>query len=175
MSTGPTGWPYTITQCAHDEIELRRRVQSNGVEVVMRQCLGCGGNRGNVKKSSVSEAEYAALPEWDETWKERQQAGWEARQAAFEAARAEEQRQWREFYDAYLLSDAWAARRRQVLDRAEGLCEGCGERRATQVHHLTYAHLGDEFLWELKAVCRACHTRLHGVNEPTMIFPAAAR
>ena len=36
---------------------------------------------------------------------------------------------------------------------------------ATQAHHLTYEHMGDEFLWELKAVCRPCHERWHGTED----------
>lgn len=40
------------------------------------------------------------------------------------------------------------------------LCEGCGKARATQVHHKTYRNLGDEFLFELVALCDACHKRL---------------
>jgi 5-methylcytosine-specific restriction endonuclease McrA len=48
-----------------------------------------------------------------------------------------------------------------VLQRANGHCEGCGQRKAVQVHHLTYEHVGQEFLWELRAVCSECHDRLH--------------
>ena len=34
-------------------------------------------------------------------------------------------------------------------------------RPATQVHHLTYAHLGDELLFELISVCDDCRKRIH--------------
>jgi hypothetical protein len=64
-------------------------------------------------------------------------------------------------YTAYLRTDRWRAKRRVVLERCNYVCEGCGIARATQVHHLTYTHLGDEFLWELKAVCDDCHRRCH--------------
>lgn len=64
-------------------------------------------------------------------------------------------------YQQYLLSDQWKVKRSIVLNRCNHTCEGCGSRRATQVHHLTYLHLGDEFLWELKAVCDECHRRCH--------------
>ena len=40
------------------------------------------------------------------------------------------------------------------------MCEGCGVRRAAQVHHLTYEHVGDELLFELVAVCGQCHDRI---------------
>jgi len=68
-------------------------------------------------------------------------------------------------YQTYLRSDHWQDTRRRVLQRANGFCEGCWQRRATQVHHLTYAHRGAEFLWELVAICDPCHARLHGKTE----------
>jgi 5-methylcytosine-specific restriction endonuclease McrA len=37
--------------------------------------------------------------------------------------------------------------------------DGC-QSRATQVHHLTYRHLGNEPLFELMAICRDCHEQL---------------
>ncbi|CEF48290.1 unnamed protein product [uncultured bacterium] len=69
---------------------------------------------------------------------------------------------WRERYDAHIGGPAWALLRSKVFARCGGVCEGCGERRAVEVHHLTYAHLGEEYLWELRAVCARCHGRLHG-------------
>jgi 5-methylcytosine-specific restriction endonuclease McrA len=48
-----------------------------------------------------------------------------------------------------------------VLERAGNICEGCGEKKASQVHHLTYKHLRLEFLFELVAVCEKCHDTLH--------------
>jgi 5-methylcytosine-specific restriction endonuclease McrA len=67
----------------------------------------------------------------------------------------------RQQYHEYLQTDAWQERRRLVLRRAGGICEGCRKARAVEVHHLTYQHIGHEFLWELVAICRACHERYH--------------
>jgi replicative DNA helicase len=67
----------------------------------------------------------------------------------------------RKRYHEYLLSPEWMALRRKVLDRCGGLCEGCREERVTQVHHLTYAHVRNELLFELVGLCDACHERAH--------------
>lgn len=67
----------------------------------------------------------------------------------------------REAYDDYLRSDAWKRRAAKILNRAQGICEGCLTNPASEVHHLTYAHLGREFAFELVALCRACHARIH--------------
>ena len=67
-------------------------------------------------------------------------------------------------YDRYFRSDKWRDLRELVLQRAGGICEGCGRRRAIQVHHLTYQHAGAEFLWELRAICGSCHKRIHEIK-----------
>lgn len=64
---------------------------------------------------------------------------------------------WKDRYQAYLRSPEWREKRTQVLARANGVCESCGAAFATEVHHTTYDHVFDEPLWELRAVCRACH------------------
>ena len=70
-------------------------------------------------------------------------------------------RHWWAWYDQYLQSPAWRDIRQLVLRRAHGRCEGCGRRPAAHVHHLSYQHVGKEFLWELVAVCQECHDRVH--------------
>jgi hypothetical protein len=67
----------------------------------------------------------------------------------------------RDSYADYLRSDAWKRRRDKILKRAGGLCEGCLTNSAHEVHHLTYAHKGNEFAFELVALCPPCHSRLH--------------
>jgi hypothetical protein len=64
-------------------------------------------------------------------------------------------------YQQYLQTAEWKNKSQTVLKRANFLCEGCGSNRATQAHHITYEHVFNEFLWELKAVCRSCHERAH--------------
>ena len=79
----------------------------------------------------------------------------------FAEQREAQDERWQAWYQEYLGTTAWHNRRSLVLRRANGICEGCMEAHATEVHHLTYAHAGNEFLWELKAVCRDCHERFH--------------
>ena len=65
------------------------------------------------------------------------------------------------WYTDYLRTDAWRAKRAQALKRDSNLCQGCRERPATQVHHLSHAHVGDELLFELVSICDVCHERAH--------------
>lgn len=68
---------------------------------------------------------------------------------------------WRRVYSAYLSSPEWRVLRRQVLDRADGRCEYCGQASATQVHHRTYQRVGAEELGDLAAICVPCHENHH--------------
>lgn len=87
-------------------------------------------------------------------------------QQEYERQKAEEKAAWRAAYESHIKSDKWKSIRQKVIQRAHGICEGCGFRPAAQAHHLTYEHLGEEFLWELRAVCLTCHERIHSDKYP---------
>ena len=98
---------------------------------------------------------------------EKNERAWKERQLQFDLGRMErEQRQeaenqkWWNWFREYLRSPEWSRRRRLVLERARGICEACGQRQATEVHHLTYDHVGNEPLFDLAAICHACHEAL---------------
>lgn len=150
-------WP-TIkpTSCDHQHVSaLRRRQVGRGVQYRM-QCFDCGKAVGNAVAHAQAEREAnGPIDDFDETLFERGRLlvpapptpqDWERRRAE---------------YEAYLDTPAWQAKRAKVLKRCGGVCEGCGEAPATQAHHLTYAHLGDELLFELVGLCRTCHTAAH--------------
>lgn len=83
-----------------------------------------------------------------------------AKIAAANAERDAKNAQWWRDYNAYLLTDKWAAKRRAVLQRDKGICQACLSRPAKQCHHLTYAHVFDEPLFDLIAVCIPCHDKI---------------
>lgn len=93
--------------------------------------------------------------------RDAQRAQWQAANEQREADRVAQNERWWTWYTEYLRSPEWRSVRARAIARAKGTCEGCAERPATQAHHLTYAHVGAEFLWELRAVCDPCHDRLH--------------
>ena len=64
-------------------------------------------------------------------------------------------------YSDYLRSPEWRRRRDKIIERANGKCEGCLTNSASEVHHLSYDHLGAEFAFELVALCSPCHHRWH--------------
>jgi AAA domain/HNH endonuclease len=67
-------------------------------------------------------------------------------------------------YRRYLNSQAWAAKRGEILARADGECEECGAGLGpgeAEVHHLSYERVGRELPEDLVALCPGCHRRAH--------------
>lgn len=64
-------------------------------------------------------------------------------------------------YSEYLKSPKWRALRDLVLERDKGVCQACLINKATQVHHLTYDNVYNEFAFQLVSVCEDCHNKIH--------------
>ena len=148
-------------ECQHEIHELRtRRIAGGGIQYV-HQCLSCGRAVG----SAVAHDKVAVLPPyWDEDtarlYDERCRQRRAEREAAFERGRTER----RESYQRYLMTAEWQAKRKAVLAREQYVCQGCGTSRATEVHHLSYEHVGRELLYQLVALCGECHRTAHDAS-----------
>lgn len=143
--------------CTHDLTELRGRRDVAGREVVVKQCVTCGTFLQTVARSGLGGKPWSSLPAYDE----------DLRDAYAQRIRAEKDRRWAEGrssrradYDAYLQTPHWRALRRRVIERDNGLCQGCLEQPATEVHHLTYVRRGHEMAFDLVSLCRRCHEAL---------------
>lgn len=146
--------------CDHPRNELRERTIRGGGKQFVQQCLRCGSSNSNPVKREIAVAENGGkpLPPFDE----QLFSSWESasKESAEKIMNADDSAFWLA-YEKYLAAPAWQQKRKKVLDRASGTCEGCLENPATQVHHLSYEHVGDEYLFELVAICDACHEKLH--------------
>ena len=138
-------WQDPIETCEHI-FEMRRKVCSNGAVQFCEQCVLCGLGRPPVSHSTLTSAQRKAAPPYDTELQEMvRRADWEDRKAQKDEKRSY---RWRLWYEGYLRSPIWQRRREAVLRRARGFCEACGQKRATEVHHLTYANVGAEPLWD---------------------------
>lgn len=149
-------------ECQHLQSEVRWRLQSNGVRIYQRQCLCCHQVVGTAVKHSEVKGE---VPPFDV---EAREAYWrnhcDANLRRLDDERAQRLEEYRARYRDYLQTAKWARKRSAVLKRDCFVCqaaiEGCTH-NATDVHHKTYANVFDEPLFDLIAVCRNCHERLH--------------
>lgn len=64
-------------------------------------------------------------------------------------------------YQDYIQSPAWQLVRSRALTRAGHKCQLCGGGLRLEVHHNTYARLGNELPTDLIVLCADCHTRYH--------------
>lgn len=147
----------TCDSCGSGQTQLRRKRARNGAEMFAWQCLGCGRAASAwIRRATIAQPDN--LLDWDEALADAFDT---ERRKVWVAERDIENAGWRRRYDEHLASPKWRSIRSRVLQRARGVCEGCGLLRAEQVHHLTYRHLGDELLFELVALCEDCHQRAH--------------
>lgn len=154
--------PCSNTKIVWSHIARDGELLAGGTRVLRKQCQDCGALSSNSlqkhhAKSDTPEVDVAAVASWNRKQKEY----FALRQMSFIKQREDIKDDVVSKYEAYLQTEEWRAKRLKVLKRANWSCEGCGEQPATQVHHLSYLHLGSELLWELKAVCPACHARCH--------------
>lgn len=156
---------FLDTWCEHPTTEIRWRVRRDNSGCWVRQCLTCGAQAGSQLSKTAPEVQNLPKTLFDPSIAERydkaRKIHWERKRQAEEQEKDRKQREWWQWYSRYLKSTEWKAKRAIVLKRSGGMCEGCRLRKATEVHHLTYAHAGNELLFELVAVCDSCHARLH--------------
>lgn len=146
-----------FVSCTHKDSKPRWRNAKQ--QAVWLQCLICGTAVGKaIKLSTFAPSELCSLGMWDATLAQQRSA--QERQA-YESKKQEKDAGWWDWYNEYLNSPAWKAKSEAVLIRDGRWCQGCREKPATQAHHLSYEHVGKEFLFELIAVCRECHARAH--------------
>lgn len=160
-------------ECKHERQELRHGTNKGGHPVTRMQCLDCGLRVGNAWKAPPNAEE---LPGFDDAMHDAYLATRKAANEKIDLKYVEIQlRRWKakeigdsyysQAHNAYLASPEWRDQRQRVMERANGLCEGCRLAPAKEVHHLSYEHWGHEFLFELVALCGDCHDRIHAKGD----------
>lgn len=154
--------------CKHDgPQQLRKRtVRLGGIQFV-EQCLRCGAaTTSPMARAKAIEANGGIEPPpFDDNlevkWRKDGEGGAKKITGHFETLQDFHTAEFHNWYDVYLSSDEWAYKKSKVMQRANHLCEGCGDAKAQVVHHMTYKNVGNEFLFELVALCNPCHDRYH--------------
>lgn len=146
--------------CEHKDQHLVRRVVRGGAVQYVYQCMTCGSSRNQPLSHERVRREFSdqQIPDFDDEIEMRYR---ERRLEEADAERGDKRAAFLREYSAYLKGPEWAEKRRLVMQRCRGTCEGCGKRPAVEVHHLTYDHVFDEFLFELVGMCKPCHERIH--------------
>ena len=152
-------WFPPDRHCGHSQTVIARRTLSDGRNQYGAWCQGCGKWRA-VATNHVPV--FGTIVKYDP---DLHHDFWEQQSKVLDAERKSRTAEWWEKYNEYLQSDKWKYKRKRVLKRDCNLCQACLIRNATQVHHLTYAHVFDEPLFDLVSICDVCHEVLHGNKE----------
>jgi hypothetical protein len=76
-------------------------------------------------------------------------------------------------YDEYLRTDHWQRIRRDALEAAGYVCQGCFVRRVRlDVHHVSYARRGAEQPEDVLVLCRDCHGLAHNPRTDLVAWDA---
>jgi len=156
-----------MNTCNHSNTETRMMISCSQIK---KQCLDCGHSVGNaIKHENFTPDEIKKLPQFDLDFREkRSQEIWQSKKFTLEQKRIETQQKqaqdhakYKQEYHDYLSSAAWQEKRKSIISRDNGLCQGCLSRPIHDIHHLTYDNIGDELLFQLIGLCRPCHERIH--------------
>ena len=134
------------------------------------QCLDCGQSVGHaIKHAAIAPDILASIDEFDYEFRSlMQEKMTEARRIKWEKNFGEwlaDSPKRKAEYTAYLATPQWRAKREKVIDRENGLCQGCREHRIEEVHHLTYDNRGNELLFQLVGLCSSCRAEAHQKTE----------
>src|ERR1051325_3988770 len=123
--------PLNPWLCQHNHLSAPRVRQVRGGVQHRTQCFDCGRAVGSViaKATALQQTDGQPAP-FDEALFDAGQARADEEANARAEEREAERERWWAWYNDYLNSPQWRDRRRKVLERARGVCEGCGERRA---------------------------------------------
>jgi hypothetical protein len=156
-----------IMDCQHTKTELRRMSHCHQIKL---QCLDCGQGIGNaVKHTDIEPDVMSSIIEFDYEFRDYKN---EQRTIEFQSEQARKREKWIEEagdtkgdYQEYLQSEKWRAMRLKIIKRDGGICQGCLTKPIEEIHHKTYDHKLNEFMFQLVGLCRECHARYHGKEE----------
>lgn len=147
-----------MDDCTCEHKELRKLVTANNSIQYKWQCVMCGATGQAIAAAKLTHEQMQNAPPVDRELRETyQRQKFERAGQQYRESQAEKQREWWARYNEYMNSPQWKAKRYKALVRDNWLCQSCMEKPATQVHHTSYVHLGDEPLFELQSVCDDCH------------------
>jgi len=154
-------------ECSHEKYEPYpiRLTIVGGRKMIKMYCPDCKHTFGEILKNKP---EYKDIPEGSnekhhEYWKNiRDQERIKTAELTEGKERLKQILSQMEFsekykqYQKYLLSNKWKNLREVIMKRDHYKCQICFK-NAEEIHHLTYVHLGNEYLFELVALCKKCH------------------
>jgi len=156
---GSTYYPTVESvQCLQHDFKTYKYQMTNGRLYYKKRCDNCHAfvaNGGQLKHSSIKDIDNVPFDNTPDNL-DSHSFSMELRKTLTEKRDESEYKKYRD----YLRSDLWGRKRKKILERDDHICQACLTNKATEAHHLTYANLGDEPLFELISLCHRCHEKI---------------
>lgn len=146
-------------KCGSFDYQYARKPIEGGVQL-RKQCRDCG----SISSRSYKQSEVENIESVPFVNQQKYEQLNEHEYQQYKQQRQEEKESWMVGYSEYLQSPLWKRKREHVLRRDRNLCQRCLEKEATEVHHLTYEHWGNELTSELISLCHDCHESFSGTH-----------
>lgn len=150
-------------ECENHNIQYVKQQKIDGSYFIKKQCLFCGETESAAVKFDKigGKDKIKDLPDFDNEFYEHYiEIKREKYYDEIKQKRKQDRIEWLETSKPYYNSDIWKLKREFVLKRDNYICQACLTKTASQVHHLTYKHFGNEPLFELTSVCKTCHDKI---------------
>ena len=162
----------TLKNCNHENTDFYYIVKSNKEYAYMELCSLCGERKDKSKtwiKASAIPTDATIIKYTDEIKKAFSDKKNIIISEINKIKYAIDMSVKYQAYLKYLESPEWDEKRRMRLyfnkNNFLGKCEICGKNEATQIHHMTYSRLYNEWVFDLAALCSTCHKRIHNEND----------
>lgn len=166
----PSCFNYVVkeSECEHDYTPMLFEIRGGGEQVKL-YCSKCK-RLSQAKKRSDHEPSDMVLHNLEKyhVFYDGFVKDWQDEMRSFIDGLRDERDHWRsglpeiddktrhDIYVEYMKSVKWRELRDFRIQLDQYSCQICGN-TATEVHHLTYRHLGGEYLFELISLCQFCH------------------
>lgn len=154
-------------KCGSYDVHFVKYRMSNDVEILRKQCISCGKllSKG-YKKTYVKN--FNSLPEMNikarQENTDKQSLKNNIKLEFFKYAQSHFLRQLNYYNNVYLKSEEWRVKRNYIMSFYKEVCQKCNK-KATDVHHLTYERMFKEKFEDLIPLCRKCHEEEHHIND----------
>jgi hypothetical protein len=152
------GYKQTELDCDHD-FELRLFRLSNGNLQLRKLCMKCYYRERHIlsqKDIDITKIEISSEEKYQEYMSNKYKEEKDELEKFCKVLKEKQEYLFHKDYYDYINSDQWKEKRLQALERDKYSCQIC-KGNATEVHHLTYAHFKNEYLFELISLCNKCH------------------
>lgn len=164
-------WNYKKNdKCCSNPMEVFIQLEyQNGVRHQRKACENCKEifSKSYLKDSNFNTYKYCSYDKWQVLKESKYEMKNKLIQELTEYVnelKENRKKHFDELHSQHLQSNEWKAIRRMVIEREKNLCQGCRKAPIQEIHHDTYVHLGEEFLFQLIGLCHNCHSRFHNKN-----------